>query len=114
MPLAAGKRICIAGGGIAGAAFALALEQACKLNGTSPMPSIEVFERDASVSTQENLGWSFGLMSEKGSGGLQVYRLGALQYDTCIEIHVNIQVKIHITIIYNIPEKIIFAPCRVM
>ncbi|KAK9839942.1 hypothetical protein WJX74_000847 [Apatococcus lobatus] len=74
MAYLAGKRICIAGGGIAGAAFALALEQACKLNGISPMPSIEVFERDTTVATQENLGWSFGLMSEGGTGGLQAVR----------------------------------------
>lgn len=69
---AAGKRICVAGGGIGGAAFALALEQACKLSSVLPMPSIKVFERDPSISTQENLGWSFGLKSDGGSGGLQV------------------------------------------
>ena len=69
----AGKRICISGGGIGGSAFALALEQACKLSNIVPRPSIKVFERDPSISTQENLGWSFGLKSEEGSGGLQVH-----------------------------------------
>lgn len=61
----------MAGGGIGGAAFALALEQACKISSVLSLPSIKVFERDPSISTQENLGWSFGLKSEDGSGGLQ-------------------------------------------
>ena len=57
---------------MAGSAFALALEQACRLSDIAPMPSIQDVERDASMSTQENLGWSFGLMTEGGAGGLQV------------------------------------------
>jgi 2-polyprenyl-6-methoxyphenol hydroxylase-like FAD-dependent oxidoreductase len=70
----AGKRIGISGAGVGGTAFALALEQACKARGISPMPIIKIFERDASPSARENLGYSFSLKQEgrSGPGGLQV------------------------------------------
>lgn len=52
----------------------MALEQACKASKISPMPVITIFERDASPSVREALGYSFSLRehSKGGSGGLQV------------------------------------------
>ena len=69
-----GQRIGISGAGIGGAAFALALEQACKARGISPMPVIKIFERDESPSAREDLGYSFTLDSEGNNGGLTVRR----------------------------------------
>ena len=54
-PPIAGKHICITGGGISGSVSALALEQACELSNIAPMPSFRIIEREARVSTQENL-----------------------------------------------------------
>ncbi len=69
----AGKRIAVAGAGIAGTAFALALRQACVARGISPMPVIRIFEREASPTARENLGYAFSLMQDgkTGPGGLQ-------------------------------------------
>ena len=76
MPSAsAGKRISISGAGIAGTAFALALKQACKARGVSPTPIIKIFERDASPTARESLGYSFSLFQngdDEVSGGLAV------------------------------------------
>jgi len=71
--LTAGKRIAVSGGGIGGTAFALALEHACKARGITPMPVITIFERDATPTEREKLGYSFSLMQdgETGPGGLQ-------------------------------------------
>ena len=57
-----GKRIGISGAGIGGSAFALCLEQACKMRGINPMPIISIYERDTSPSDRENLGYSFSVM----------------------------------------------------
>lgn len=56
-----GKRIAISGAGVGGTAFVLALEQACKSRGISPMPIIKLFERDNSPFARENLGYSFSI-----------------------------------------------------
>ncbi len=68
----AGKRVAVAGAGIAGTAFALALEQACRLHRISPMPVIQLFERDASATARAGLGYSFSLRDDSGLGGLTV------------------------------------------
>ena len=60
--ICAGKRIGISGAGIGGSAFALCLEQACKMRGINPMPIISIYERDANPSDRENLGYSFSVM----------------------------------------------------
>ncbi len=68
----AGKRIAVAGAGIAGTAFALALEQACRLHRISPMPVIQLFERDASATARAGLGYSLSLRNDSGLAGLTV------------------------------------------
>ena len=71
----AGKHICIAGAGIGGTCLAVALEKACKDSSISPLPKIELFERDASSSARQGVGYSFNLRDHQdtGSGGLKVY-----------------------------------------
>ncbi|DBA73235.1 TPA: hypothetical protein ACH3X1_011298 [Trebouxia sp. C0004] len=75
--LVAGKNIAIAGAGLGGLAFALALLQFCKERQVHPLPHIHVFERDSSPDARAGFGYSLGVRSD--SGGLQVlHRLGVL------------------------------------
>ncbi|KAK9837382.1 hypothetical protein WJX84_006687 [Apatococcus fuscideae] len=76
MSILAGKHICIAGAGIGGTCLAVALEKACKDSSISPLPKIELFERDASSSARQGVGYSFNLRDHQdtGSGGLKVLK----------------------------------------
>ncbi len=71
LPVQAGKNIAVAGAGLGGLAFALALLQFSKQQRVHPLPHIHVFERDASPDARAGFGYSLGVRSD--SGGLQVH-----------------------------------------
>ena len=66
----AGKAIAIAGAGLGGLAFGLALLRLCEKQQVHPLPRIHIFERDASPDARAGFGYTLGVRSD--SGGLQV------------------------------------------
>ena len=69
----AGKNIAVAGAGLGGLAFALALLKFSKEHQVHPLPHIHVFERDSSPDALAGFGYSLGVRSD--SGGLQVHHI---------------------------------------
>ncbi|KAK9795220.1 hypothetical protein WJX73_003740 [Symbiochloris irregularis] len=70
--LVSGKRICVAGAGIAGTAFAVSLRRLCSEQGVKP-PQIHLYERDEAPDARG----SYSLSVRGDLGGLQVLqRLG--------------------------------------
>ncbi|CAF1163553.1 unnamed protein product [Adineta steineri] len=77
-----GKRIVIAGGGIGGITFCIALQQFLdkEKEKISPPPSIVVYERDTSADAIGREGYSLSLRGDPLSGGMQtLQKLGVLQ-----------------------------------
>jgi 2-polyprenyl-6-methoxyphenol hydroxylase-like FAD-dependent oxidoreductase len=75
---AAGKTIVVAGAGIAGLSFAVALRQ--KWPSSDTPPKIIIYERDAEEGGAEREGYSLSIRSDGASGGIQVLRkLGLLE-----------------------------------
>jgi 2-polyprenyl-6-methoxyphenol hydroxylase-like FAD-dependent oxidoreductase len=75
---AAGKTIVVAGAGIAGLSFALALRQKWPSSETPPM--IIIYERDTEQSGVEREGYSISIRSDGLSGGMQaLQKLGVLE-----------------------------------
>lgn len=77
----------VAGAGIAGTAFALALEQACDAKGIIPKPTITIYERDSDPSARGSLGYAFSIVDQgHGAGGLAVntgLSMRTLQREDC-------------------------------
>ena len=74
----AGKHIIVAGGGIGGLTFCIALQQLVDEN-IQPLPSITVYERDTSVDAIGREGYSLSIRSDALSGGMQtLQKLGML------------------------------------
>ncbi len=69
----AGKSIAVAGAGLGGLAFALALLKFCKEHQVHPLPHIHIFERDSTPDARAGFGYSLGVRSD--SGGLQVHQI---------------------------------------
>lgn len=77
--LVAGKNIAVAGAGLGGLAFALALLRFCKEHQVHPLPHIHVFERDSSPDVRAGFAFGYSLGVRSDSGGLQVlHGLGVL------------------------------------
>jgi 2-polyprenyl-6-methoxyphenol hydroxylase-like FAD-dependent oxidoreductase len=75
---AAGKAIVVAGAGIAGLSFAVALRQ--KWPSSETPPKIIIYERDAEEGGVEREGYSLSIRSDGASGGIQVLqKLGLLE-----------------------------------
>ena len=75
---AAGKTIVVAGAGMAGLSFAVALRQKWPLSETPP--KIIIYERDAEEGGVEREGYSLSIRSDGASGGIQVLqKLGLLE-----------------------------------
>ena len=64
-----GKRIIIAGGGIAGLSFAASLNQLWH-SALGPPPIITIFDRDAQDVDQQREGYSLSLAGHDNTGGL--------------------------------------------
>jgi 2-polyprenyl-6-methoxyphenol hydroxylase-like FAD-dependent oxidoreductase len=75
---ATGKTIVVAGAGIAGLSFAVALRQ--KWPSSETPPKIIIYERDAEEGGVEREGYSLSIRSDGASGGIQVLqKLGLLE-----------------------------------
>ena len=75
----AGKKIIVAGAGIAGLAFARALRQNWNEAAHGPPPTVTVYERDERTLPPERFGYSLSLRSDGRPGGMQTLRnLGLL------------------------------------
>lgn len=75
---AAGKTIVVAGAGLAGLSFALALRQRWPSSHTTP--TIIIYERDAKDAGVEREGYSISIRSDGASGGMQaLQKLGVLE-----------------------------------
>lgn len=83
-PFIAGKKIIVAGGGIGGLAFAIALSrQWASLDPSITPPTITIYERDAQKAGIEREGYSMSIRSDGVSAGMQTLRkLGLL--DSCL------------------------------
>ena len=75
LPVQAGKNIAVAGAGLGGLAFALALLRFCKEHQVHPLPHIHVFERDSSPDVRAGFAFGYSLGVRSDSGGLQVHHL---------------------------------------
>jgi 2-polyprenyl-6-methoxyphenol hydroxylase-like FAD-dependent oxidoreductase len=84
-PFIAGKKIIIAGAGIAGLAFAISLRKQWPASSASPEssnnpPTIIIFERDIKQSAIDREGYSLSIRGDPFSGGMQaLHKLGLLE-----------------------------------
>ena len=75
---AAGKTIVVAGAGMAGLSFAIALRR--KWPSSETPPTIAIYERDAQRGSVEREGYSLSIRSDGASGGMQaLQKLGVLE-----------------------------------
>ena len=75
---AAGKTIVVAGAGMAGLSFAIALRR--KWPSSETPPTITIYERDAQRGAVEREGYSLSIRSDGASGGMQaLQKLGILE-----------------------------------
>ena len=68
--MTSGKTVFVAGAGIGGTAFGLALLQLCKDRNIHPLPNVHVFEGDLSPEARSGQGYFFTLKHQ--SGGMPV------------------------------------------
>jgi 2-polyprenyl-6-methoxyphenol hydroxylase-like FAD-dependent oxidoreductase len=84
-PFLAGQKIIIAGAGLAGLSFAIALQKQWSASKTNPGPSpspptIVIYERDPAPRSTDREGYSLSIRSDPYSGGMQALRsLGLLE-----------------------------------
>jgi 2-polyprenyl-6-methoxyphenol hydroxylase-like FAD-dependent oxidoreductase len=92
-PWISGKHIIVAGAGISGLSFAIALAQ--QFPADHPKPTLVVYERDTKENRIGREGYSLSLRTDIRSGGVQILdRLGL--YESCKEVSVTHAGAMHI------------------
>ena len=71
-PAISGKKIIIAGGGIAGLSLGLSLRQQWPPSSTEAPPSVTIYERDTQETSIGREGYSLSIRGDASSGGMQV------------------------------------------